>query len=352
MPQKEWTDRSTNKRYDTAFISIPLAAGLFFISLAIGTIFYHLHENYTVVDAFYMSVITFATVGFEEVHPLSKAGELFTAFYIILNIGIYAYALTAFSSFVIKGQLFKNLHLNQMDKKIATLRDHVILCGYGKYGEEIAHHFIGHKIDFVIIEINEAKMDRFKHNGEKLLYIIDDATHDEVLIKARITTAKALISALPDDADNLFTVISARQLNDSMTIISRASDPRSEHKLKKAGADHVIMPEIIGGYHIANLVTKPGAVEFFSFITNEYESDIGIEELSFEQMPDSCKNQSIKQLNIRERTGTNIIGLKTKQGKYIVNPSPELKIEPETSFIVLGSAEQLAKLKSYLQSYT
>lgn len=337
--------------YDNVFLSIKVAALLFFFSLGIGTSFYHWYENYKWIEAFYMSVITFATVGFGEVKPLSLHGELFTSFYILLNIGIYAYAITAFSGYVIKGELFKNMHLNIMDKKLAQVTDHVILCGYGKYGEEIAHHFIGQKIDFVIIEMKEEKIDTIRSSEEKLLYIHDDATHDEVLDRAGIKRATALISALPDDADNLFTVLSARQLNENIKIISRATDPRSEIKLKKAGADHVIMPEIIGGYHIANLVTKPGAVEFFSFITNEYESDIGIEELSFDQMPDSCKNQSIKQLNIREKTGTNIIGLKTKEGKYIINPSPELKIEPGTSFIVLGSVEQLERLKKYLANY-
>ncbi len=350
MTQRKWY---TSDMQNTAsnFISIRLAALLFGLSIAGGTGFYHWYEKFTLVDAFYMSVITFATVGYEEVEPLSKEAELFTAFYIILNIGIYAYALTAFSSYVIKGELFKNMQINLVEKKIDKLNDHVIICGFGKYGEEIVHHFAGHKIGFVIIENNREKIDRILHSNEKLLFIHDDATHDEVLIKAGVRRAKALISALPDDADNLFTVLSARQLNNSLSIISRASSPRSEKKLQKAGADHVIMPEVIGGYHIANLVTKPGAVEFFSFITNEYESDIGIEELSFEKMPDSCKHQSIKELNIREKTGTNIIGFKTKEGKYIINPDPTVCIEPGTSFIVLGSADQLTRLKNYLQHY-
>jgi voltage-gated potassium channel len=179
----------------------------------------------------------------------------------------------------------------------------------------------------------------------------EDATHDEVLIKAGIKQASSLISALPDDSDNVFAVLTARQLSPQLNIISRAKDFRSQKKLLMAGADHVVMPEQIGGFYMATLVSKPGAVEFFSFITNEYRSDIGFEEVTYKDLPNACQGKSLRELNLRKETGTNIIGYKAPDSTYHVNPDPSTALSPGASFIVLGSNEQLRKLRAYLEQY-
>lgn len=335
----------------STFLSLKVAGVLLFSDILLGIAGYMLIEGYAIVDAFYMVIITISTVGYTEVQPLSSTGQIFSALYIIINIGLFAYLLAVFSNYVIQGEIFKKMHLNVINKNIDKLSGHVILCGYGKYGNEIAAHFEKQHLPFVVIDRSAEKIEMLQKSEEKLLYVHDDATHDEALIRAGIDRASALIAALPDDSENVFTVLTARQLNPKLNIISRARDPRSQKKLELAGANHVVMPEQIGGFYMATLVSKPDAVEFFSFITNEYQSDIGFEEISFTQVPEPCRYRSIRDLNIRELTGANIIGFKNKDGHYFVNPVPTTQLVPGCSFIVLGDRQQLNKLKDFLQNY-
>ncbi|MCP3929477.1 MAG: potassium channel protein [Bacteroidetes bacterium] len=330
-------------------LSLRVALIVFIIDIGIGVIGFMVLEGYKVVEAFYMTVITVSTVGFSVVRPLSPEGQVFTSILIIINIGIIAYAASAFTYFVIQGDFFKNLHYRLMESKFEELRDHVILCGYGKYGKEIVGHLKKHNLQFVVIERNQKRINQIRSDKDKILFIEDDATHDEVLIKAGVERAEAIISALAEDSDNVFIVLTARQLNPTIHIISRAVSPKTQSKLMRAGADHVIMPEQIGGFYIATLVTKPGAVEFFSFISDEYHSDVGFEELKYKDMPPSCQGKSIRKLHIRKHTGANIIGFKKPDSGYIVNPSPGTKLIKNSSFILLGSKEQLIKLKEYIQ---
>lgn len=329
------------------FLSLRLALWLLLSDLFAGIIGFSLLEEYNLLDAVYMTIITISTVGFTEVHPLGPTGRIFTSCLILFNIGIIAYVLAVFSYYIIQGEIFKNLHTLMIERQISRLENHVILCGYGKYGKEISQHFHDHDLPFVVIEQDEAKIDLMRKGDEKMLYIQEDATHDEALVNAGISKATAIISALPDDSDNLFIVLSARQINPKIKIISRAKDPRSQKKLFKAGANHVVMPEQIGGFYMATLVSKPGAVEFFSFITNEYQSDIGFEEISFDHVPARCQGKSIAELHLRRETGANIIGYKNALGKYLVNPEPQTVLMPGSSFIVLGNQVQLNAIKEY-----
>jgi len=335
----------------SSFLNVRVAIALLLGEVTVGILGFVLLEGYSLLNAFYMTMITISTVGFTEVQPLSANGRLFTALLILANFGIFAYALAVFSYYIIQGEIFKKMHLNLIKKSIKDLKGHVILCGYGKYGGEIASHFNKHKLPFVVIDLDPEKIERIQKSEEKIFYLQEDATHDDVLIKAGIERASALISALPDDSDNVFVVFSARQLNPKLNIISRAKDPMSQKKLRMAGANHVVMPEQIGGFYMATLVSKPGAVEFFSFITNEYRSDIGFEEIPYKSLPDDCMGLSLGQLNIRKVTGVNVIGYKAPDGHYEVNPSPDTVLAPESSYIVLGSNKQLEALKEYLDSY-
>ena len=330
------------------FLSSRLALLLLFFIITIGIIGYKWIEGYGWIDAIYMVVITISTVGFTEAQPLSETGRLFTAIYIMLTVGIFAYILSVFSYYVIQGEIFKKMHTNYIQKGIEQLNGHVILCGYGRYGREVAQQYFKQKIEFVIIERSDERLQLIRESPEAILYVGGDATHDETLMKAGVEKAGALISALPDDSDNVFTVLSARQLNPTLNIISRANDPRSEKKLQLAGADHVIMPDQIGGFYMANLVSKPGAIDFFSFLTNEYQSDIGFEEVSFEDLPAKFHGLSIRQLRIRELTGTNVIGFKQDDGSYIINPGPDTTLAPGNSLIIIGDRSQLKVMIDYL----
>lgn len=323
---------------------------LFVLTLLIGMLGYMSIEDYTWVEAIYMAMITISTVGFTEVRPLSDAGRLFTTFYILLNIGVFAYALSAFTYFVIQGELFKKIYYRIMNQHIQSLEGHVIVCGYGRYGKEIVEHFITHNQPFVIIEADEHEIDTIRKSDHKIFFVHDDATHEEALEAANIKGARSLIAAMGSDAANMFTVLSARTIKPDLNIISRSFDQKSTPKLKLAGANHVIMPELIGGFYMAMLINKPRAIEFFTFITNENVGDVGFEELDYDTVPASCRNKSIKDLKIRQESGTNIIGFRRANGQYVVNPGPDERLTAGTSFIVLGSEEQITQLKKYISS--
>jgi voltage-gated potassium channel len=313
----------------------------------IGTIGYMVIDNYTFFDAFYMTIITVATVGYGEVAPLSHAGKLFTAFLIITSFGTFAYAVSSITKFVIDGEFnefFKNRKLNATIDKIS---DHVIICGYGRNGRQAAQVLKKHHKRFVVIENNATLTSTLNHKFSELV-ITGDSTQDEVLIKAGILRAKAIITTLPVDADNLFIVLSARNLNKNLTIISRASEDNSDTKLKIAGANNVIMPDKVGGAHMASLVMKPDVMEFIDHITAEGGDNISLEEISFERIPDELKNKTLKDLEIRNRSGANIIGYKTAKGEYIINPSADTLVIPDSKLFVLGTSEQIAALKKIL----
>lgn len=349
MRRITWFSQWSLYTLPSSFLSTKIAANLFVAELVVGVLGFMLIEKYTLLEAFYMTVITVATVGFAEVRPLDASGQLFVSIFILTNIGVFAYILAVFTYYVVQGEIFKFMHNNVIEREIQKLTQHVILCGYGRYGQEIAEHLKKVNIPFIIIDNNAERIEAIQQSEEKFLYIHGDATHDEILLKAGIKKAMAVISAMPNDMSNVFTVLTARQLNETVNIVSRVAHYKSEQKLKLAGANHVVMPEQIGGFYMATLISKPGAVEFFSFITNEYESDIGFEEIAFEDAPERCKNSSIGELHLRRETGVNIIGYKSPEGKYIINPTPATILIPKSSFIVFGDREQLGKLHSLLE---
>ncbi|MFK8164325.1 MAG: TrkA family potassium uptake protein [Lewinella sp.] len=330
-------------------MNLQTAVALLLGTTLLETIGLILIEDYSFIDAFYMSVVTISTVGFGEVEPLTEAGRLFISIMIIINIGVVAYALAAFSFYIIEGKLFEQLERKRMQKRVSALKNHTIICGFGRYGREVVRHLIQQKQPFVIIDENEEKFKRVEFEEENLLYVIGDATRDEVLEEAGISQASSLITALNDDSDNLFIVLSAKELNAGMRIVSRAHQTRSRQKLRKAGASHVIMPEQIGGFYMATLISKPGAVEFFSYVTNELDSDIGFEEIRYDQLPENLRGKPLLDLGLRNNSGVNVIGHRLTGGKYDVNPSPDTIMEPGGSFIAVGSEPQILALRKYLK---
>lgn len=317
------------------------------ILICVGTVGYVLIDSYTWFNAFYMTIITVATVGYGEVEPLSTEGKLFTSFLIITSFITFAYAVSSVTKFFTDGELklfFKNKRLNAAVEK---LHDHVIICGYGRNGKQAAQILKKHNKRFVVIEFNEKVTSVITHKFSDLV-LTGDATQDEILLKAGILNAKALITTLPSDSANLFIVLSARHLNSKLTIISRASDDGSDAKLKIAGANNVIMPDKVGGAHMASLVMKPDVMEFLDYITTQGADSINLEEISFDTIPTSLKNKTLKDLEIRNKSGANIIGFKTVLGEYIVNPNADTEIIPHSKIFVLGAPDQIKKLKEML----
>ena len=312
-----------------------------------GTLGYMLICGYNLIDAFYMTIITVATVGFEEVHPLDMWGKIFTALLVMISFGIFAYAISAVTRFVFDGefnQLFKSRKLNATIEK---LNDHVIICGYGRNGRQAAQVLKKHKQRFVVIEKNAELTASMQHQYSDLV-INADATLDDVLLKAGILRAKALVTTLPIDADNLFIVLTARNLNANLTIISRASEDNSDTKLKIAGANNVIMPDKVGGAHMASLIMKPHVIEFIDHIVGQEGDSVNMEEITFEKIPERLRHKTWRDLEIRNKSGANIIGFKTASGEYIINPDADTRIIPSAKIFVLGNAEQIKKLKELL----
>lgn len=318
------------------------------ISVLIGISGYIFIEDYTLVEAFYMTMITITTAGYLEVHPLSDAGRIFTSFYLVTNIGIFFYGATTIMGLLIEGE-FNNFYKNfSMKKKISELKDHVIVCGYGRNGKQVCLELKDDKHPFLIIEkreniINELKADDYN------LFIDGDATEESVLIDAGIKNAKAIITTLPEDPDNVYVVLTARELNPSITIISRASNESSVNKLKRAGANNVIMPEKIGGAHMAALVMKPDIMEFIAELTGQ-SSDISLtfEELSLKDISSEYVGGTIRDLDIRNKSGANIIGLRLPDGEFIINPLPETKLNKNTKLIALGNSKQILEMRKLI----
>jgi len=326
------------------FSKIYISIAAMSIIVCIGIIGYMLIEHFNFFDAFYMTVITVATVGFQEVHPLSDPGRLFTAFLIITSFGTFAYAVTSISKYVADGEFNQYFKYYKVSTAISKLEGHVIICGFGRNGKQAAHVLKKHNTRFVVIEEKREIVSAITHKYSDLV-IEGDATNDEVLERAGIGKAKAIITTLPVDADNLFIVLSARTLNPKLTIISRASEDNSDKKLKLAGADNVIMPDKIGGAHMAALVMKPDVIEFVDFITGQGGDNIRLEEITFANLTAEFQNKSIRDLEVRNRSGANIIGFKTALGEYVINPSADTKIIPDAKLFVLGTTEQINKLK-------
>lgn len=314
----------------------------------LGTIGYVFIEDYSWFDAFYMTVITVSTVGYGEVEPLTNTGKIFTTVLIMSSFGTFAYAISAITKFVIQGEFNQFIKHRKLNATIEKLTDHVIICGYGRNGRQAAQVLKKHAKRFVVIEKSEELTKAFNHKFNDLV-LTGDSTQDEMLLKAGIMNASALITTLPVDADNLFIVLTARNLNKKLTIISRASDDNSDTKLKIAGANNVIMPDKVGGAHMASLVMKPDVIEFIDYITAVGNDKIGLEEIVFSNLPETYFNKTLKDFELKNKSGANIIGFKTAEGEYIVNPTCDTEILPHSKLFVLGTPEQIKVLKEVLE---
>tara|TARA_B100000809_G_scaffold130660_1_gene128476 strand:- start:5705 stop:6694 length:990 start_codon:yes stop_codon:yes gene_type:complete len=320
------------------------AAILFLIAILLGVLGYTYLFDFSLVDGLYMTIITITTVGFSEVKPLTDGGKLFTIFLILTSISIYAYLVALVSEFFSNGTLMEELKKNKMLKKISTLEGHTIVCGYGRNGRQAVAKLNNFKKDCVVIEKSPELFKEIKE--ERFMVLEGDATDDDSLLKAGIQNAENLITALPSDADNLYVVLSARQMNSNITIVSRASNESSQKKLKIAGADNVIMPDKLGGDHMASLVVTPDLVEFVNRISLDGESSANLEEISVEDLPEKYLLKSIRELDLRRTTGCSVIGFITGNGEYIINPASDMILEPKSNLILLGRPDQIAKIKT------
>ncbi len=319
---------------------------LLIIVVVIGVTGFMIVSNESFVDALYMTIITMSTVGYGTLHELNQIEKIFTIFLIIISIIFYAYSVTALSEYLVNGKFLQQLKDKKVQQKIRNLKNHAIVCGYGRNGKQAVIKLKSFKMPCVVIEKDKALIEEL--DRENILYIEGDATDDESIEKAAVKDAKSLITSLASDADNLFVVLSARQLNKNLIIISRASNESSCNKLKIAGANNIIMPDKIGGMHMAALVVTPDLVEFMERLTMLDEGSANLKEIAVNELPSEFLNKTIRDLDLRRRTGCSVIGFKTATNEYIVNPRSETELTTDSNLIVLGRPSQIKKLRETL----
>ena len=318
-----------------------LALALLVMVLLFGVFGYRFLSDYTWIDAFYMTIITVTTVGFSEVRPLDAEAKIFTVVLIVTSVFIFAFAISVITEYILSRNSLQILKKKKVKNKINSISRHVIICGFGRNGNQAAERLKDYNRPFVVIEKNREVIEKFE---EEILFVEGDANEDDTLIEAGIDRAQYLITAMPDDAANLFVVLSARQLNKNLFIISRASQITSQKKLRLAGADKVIMPDKIGGDHMASLVVIPDLITFMDKLSTEGENTTNLEEVTIESFMTKIDNHSLRDLDLRRKTGCTIIGYIDPNGNYIINPEADLKLQPQGKVIVLGRPEQIKKL--------
>ena len=305
--------------------------------VAIGTAGYMIIEGWSFSDAIYMAVITLSTVGFQEVHRLSTAGHYFTIALILGGTGTMLYAVTAIVQYLLEGNLANILGRRRMKVEISKLKEHTILCGYGKVGKEVARVFKNEKTPFVVIESDEKMC--AKANGDGFLCLNMNAANDEALKEAGIMNAKALVAALGSDADNLYVTLSAKSLKPDIFVVARIDNEESEAKLKRAGADRTMSPYGIGGRRLAMMTIKPLVVDFVDTTMDRQGQEFTLEDVNVikgSSMDGISVGDSMKRVN-----GGHILAIKKKNGQLITNPPSETIIEAGDELVLMGTRDQL-----------
>lgn len=325
--------------FDSTFRKLKIGMLLVFFAVVIGTVGYMLLEQWDFVDSFYMTIISITTTGFREVHPVSDAGKMFTIVVILLGVSSIAYTGGRAAQVLLETQLFRR---RKMSKKLKELKNHYIVCGYGRMGRYICDELVDEKAPFVVIENNPVKIEKLIELG--YTYINGDSTKDEILIEAGIKSSKGMVAVLSNDADNVFTILSAKQLNPNIFIVSRAVEEETESKLIKAGANRVVKPYEAGGTRMASLLLRPGVIDFIDVVAREKNVDLNIEEFSITG-DSSLKDKTLLESPIRKDLNIIIVSIQKRDGKFIYNPQSSTKIEAGDKLIALGEESNLRKLQ-------
>ncbi len=333
----------------TSFRRFILALFMVVLLVVIGTMGFYFIEGWSLSDCMYMTFVTISTVGFGEIYPLSHDGKNFMMFFIVLSLLTLGFTLTTLISFIFEGQFIHTVKERRMKRFLSTVKDHHIICGFGNVGRETAAEFLRKKIRFVVIEkdLDEAEAARFTD----IHFIIGDATEEEILEEARIGKAKGLISCLPDDQQNVYVVLTARQLNSSLHIVSKSSDVRASRKIQTAGADRVISPKQIAGRRLASLSIHPSIVNFLDVLSSGGDESMRIESIRIGNTSPLIE-KSLKDSNIGQHTGAIIIGILGPDGKARMNQSSlaslsSIKLREGDELIALGNEAQITSLEDF-----
>ena len=311
--------------------------------VVLGTAGYIYVERLRPLDALYMTVITLATVGYREVAPLSDSGKIFTMTLIAFGIIIVFWALGSLVDVMVSERLWRSIRRRKMEKQISKLRNHQIVCGYGRMGQQIVKDFIRHGISFAVVEANPEQLPGLIAGG--IPFVEGNASDDEILIAAGIKHARGLVTAARTDEDNVFITLTARVLNPKLHIVARCILEDNEDKLRRAGADIVISPYVMGGRRMASAVIRPHVIEFLD--TAMHSENIGLRIDAIKVAPTAqFASKAIRDSGIREKSGCTILAIRNGDGSFTQNPSPDIELKPGDLMIVMGEPDQLQKLEA------
>jgi voltage-gated potassium channel len=307
---------------------------LIFLVIFIGTIGFHVIEGWSFLDCLYMTIITIFTVGFKEVKVLSPQGQIFTIFVILGGVGTAIFAFTKIAEIAYEGGINKFWRRKRMEKELKNLKNHYIICGQGRMGKIVRERLEEEKLPFVVIDNKEEKLEDLKQTNS-CLFIEGDATHEDTLTKAGIKKAKGLAALLPTDADNLYLVLSAKLINPSLFILSKAMDEEAERKILQIGANKVVSPYKLSGLKIAQGLIRPTLVDFMDLIIRRKELALYMEELVVKK-DSKLVNRNLTECDIRRTANVIVVAVKKPGEELVFNPSPDTKMETGDILLVLG----------------
>ena len=317
------------------------AVALLLLIIAGGTAGYVAIEGWGAWDAFYMTIITVTTVGYREGHDLSRRGEVFTVVLLLSGVGAALYTFTLLATVVVEGGLPKRLQRRRHERMLDTIKDHFIICGYGRIGSIVAHQFRRQQIPYVVIERSSERLQTAIEDGA--LGVEADASREDVLKRVGIERARGLIAAVGTDAENVYTVLSARVMRPDLFIIGRAETEDATIKLKRAGANRVISPYQIGGVQIAQTALRPAVVDFMELATSAENLELAMEQIPI-AADSALANRSIVEANLRSKYGVIVIGIQREDNRMEFNPEPDTAIRAGDKLVVLGRPESLKRL--------
>jgi len=328
------------------YSKIKLSLLLFGGIIVFGTVGYSIVDHMPLFDAFYMTIITISTVGFSEIRPLSPAGRLITIIIIVTGISLGTYTLGLLVRIFVEGELQFFLGRRKLRKQLSDIKNHYIVCGFGRIGRIVSEELAAARIPFVVIEKNTDKAEELEKNG--YLYLNLDANTENALRKAGIMTAKGVVTAVRSDAHNVFITLTAKDLRPDIFVLARTSDTSNEKKLLRAGASRVVAPYQIGGRRMAQVLKSPTVIDFIDTALMNTSLDLAIEEALIS--PDSKYNGlTLVESNIRRDFGIIMVAIKKSSGSMIFNPLPTEKLVAGDVAVVIGKREELERLRHKLE---
>lgn len=327
------------------YSKLTLAFFVFLMILAFGTFGYHIVEDMGFFESFYMTIITVSTVGFSEIKSFSVAGRVITMIVIVTGIGAFTYILVQITKAFVEGELRIILGRRKLEKNIQKLKNHWIICGYGRIGKIICDELAAEGIKFVVIEQDPGKTAEL---DERYLYLNMDATSEEALMEAGIMSAKGIVTAVYSDADNVFITLTAKGLRSDIFVLSRASEPANEGKLLRAGASRVMSPYQIGGSRMAQVLKRPTVMDFIDSAMMKSELGLSLEEAVIGDRSELA-GKTLLENNMRRDYGVIIVAIKKPTNEMIFNPVPTEKLEAGDVIVVIGKSNELKRLNKVLQ---